>query len=262
MLPNFKVVIGAIMFAVLLFAVTGAGVVMPETYTRIGEAPEIGRPMMQRMIADEPAQAQFQVLTLTRRSEELDRVGERTSLEVEAIPVAASQESAEGQVPPATQQSDAKPALLEAPERDVVTPTVEAAPPLQPSGAMGTAVAPPTDAVDAQPVAAKPDIATPDIAKPDIAKPEMAKPDAAAEMAPPLAPAAMQVAELPPAPDAKSPTPASPQQAKSPKLRRIGKAAAPRKRTFHRTRFVRTQANTQTIGLGQNSFGLQSSQFR
>jgi len=67
MLPNFKSVIGGVLFFVLLFAVTGAGVVTPRTYTRIGAMPEIGRPLMQRVIADESAL----LSTSLRRGDEL-----------------------------------------------------------------------------------------------------------------------------------------------------------------------------------------------
>jgi hypothetical protein len=82
MLPNLKILICGLVFGLLLFAVTGAGVKLPDSYTRVGEMPEIGRPMMQRMIAEEPAQARFHILTVVRRSEELERLRERASLEV------------------------------------------------------------------------------------------------------------------------------------------------------------------------------------
>src|ERR1700736_1853289 len=76
MLPDFKIVICGVILFVILFAVTGAGVVTPQTYTRIGEIPEVGRPLMQRVIADEPGLTQFQRLTVTRRGEELSRLRE------------------------------------------------------------------------------------------------------------------------------------------------------------------------------------------
>ena len=82
MLPNLKILICGVVFGLLLFAVTGAGVVLPDSYTRVGEIPQISRPMMQRMIADEPAQAQFHIMTVMRRSEELERLRELASLEV------------------------------------------------------------------------------------------------------------------------------------------------------------------------------------
>src|SRR6266436_608072 len=123
MLPNLKILICGVVFALLLFAVTGAGVLLPESYTRVGEMPEVGRPMMQRMIADEPAQAQFHILTVARRSEELDRLRERAALEV-----------APAQPVPDLLQ----PAVIENSAPDGVLATVAATPALQPSGAMGT----------------------------------------------------------------------------------------------------------------------------
>jgi hypothetical protein len=58
MLPNFKIVIGGVLIFMLLFAVTGAGVVTPQIYTRVGAMPEIGRPMMQHVFADASAVVQ------------------------------------------------------------------------------------------------------------------------------------------------------------------------------------------------------------
>jgi hypothetical protein len=84
MLPNFKIVIGGILVFVLLFAVTGAGVVAPQTYTRVGAMPEIGRPLMQRVIPDESAL----LSTSLRRGDEL-RLHELAALMAIAEPLAA-----------------------------------------------------------------------------------------------------------------------------------------------------------------------------
>jgi hypothetical protein len=84
MLPNFKIVIGGILIFVLLFAVTGAGVVTPQTYTRVGAMPEIGRPLMQRVIADESAQ----LSTALRRGDEVRRHELATLLAI-SVPQAA-----------------------------------------------------------------------------------------------------------------------------------------------------------------------------
>jgi hypothetical protein len=84
MLPNFKIVIGGILVFVLLFAVTGAGVVAPQTYTRVGAMPEIGRPLMQRVIPDESAL----LSTSLRRGDEL-RLHELAALMAIAEPQAA-----------------------------------------------------------------------------------------------------------------------------------------------------------------------------
>jgi hypothetical protein len=74
MLPNFTVVICGAVLTVIMLAVTGSGLIAPETRTRIGEMPEVGRPMMQRMIAEQAGQAQFAVMDLSRRAEELGRL--------------------------------------------------------------------------------------------------------------------------------------------------------------------------------------------
>jgi hypothetical protein len=74
MLPNLKFLFCGVVFGLLLFAVTGAGVMLPDSRTRVGEMPEIGRPMMQQAVAEEPAPAQFYTMTLARRSEELERL--------------------------------------------------------------------------------------------------------------------------------------------------------------------------------------------
>jgi hypothetical protein len=52
MLPNFTVVICGAILTVLMLAVAGSGLIDPETRTRIGAMPEVGRPMMQRMITE------------------------------------------------------------------------------------------------------------------------------------------------------------------------------------------------------------------
>jgi len=126
MLPNLKILICGAVFAPLLFAVTGAGVVLPDSYTRVGEMPEIGRPMMQRMIADEPAQTQFYIMTVARRSEELERLRELAVLEV--IPAVAAAQPDLDLV---------KPAVIENPVSDSILATDVMAPTPRPTGAMG-----------------------------------------------------------------------------------------------------------------------------
>jgi len=112
MLPSYKIVIGAVLLSIILFAMSGAGVVMPETYTRIGEMPEVSRPMMQRMITDEAGQARFHILSLARRTEELGRLRELAALDVGSEPAAA----------PATDKPlSLEPAVVQNPEPDAVT---------------------------------------------------------------------------------------------------------------------------------------------
>ncbi len=91
MLPNIKVVICGIILAVMLFVATGSGIIMPETYTRIGEMPKVGRPLVQQMMTAEPAQPQFHTLAATRRNEELAWLHERTALVV-AEPTAVARD--------------------------------------------------------------------------------------------------------------------------------------------------------------------------
>jgi hypothetical protein len=84
MLPNLKFVVCGILFCVLLFAAAGTGVILPDSRTRIGEMPEVGRPMMQRSMADVPAQAQVYMMTATRRSDELERLRDPAAAETAA----------------------------------------------------------------------------------------------------------------------------------------------------------------------------------
>jgi len=156
MLPNLKILICGAVFALLLFVVTGAGVMLPESYTRVGEIPQVGRPMMQRMIADEPAHAQFHVLTLARRNEELDRLRERAALEV--VPAVAA-------TSPATSPDSEllKPAIIDDVAADVMLATAISA--LQPPGAIGTVSATTSGSVPAGSAVLKPD-GTPPAAAP------------------------------------------------------------------------------------------------
>jgi hypothetical protein len=235
MLPNFKVVICAIVFAVLLFAVTGAGVTVPETYTRIGAMPEVGRPMMQRMITDEPAQEQFHVQALARRSEELGRLLERTALEVETIKTTSAAASPASEI--------VRQAVLENPQPETMTATIAAVPALPLDGAMGTVVVPTPGSAELQPA----------IPKPDASPPDATPPAAATEPS--------QVAALPPtAADGKPPEAAPSAQVKVRHLRRSAATGAPHRRSFHRTRFAHIQARAQNSGFEQGLFGQPSFQ--
>jgi hypothetical protein len=84
MLPNLKFLICGVLFCFLLFAVTGAGVMLPDARSRVGEMPEIGRPMMQRSIVEASAQAQFYITAVARRSDELERLREWAAFEIVA----------------------------------------------------------------------------------------------------------------------------------------------------------------------------------
>jgi len=123
MLPSLKILICGVVFALALFAVTGTGVLLPESITRVGKIPEVGRPMMQRMIADEPALAQFRMMTAARRNEELDWLRERSAIEV---------------APLQSKVDNSKPVGIENPvSDDIATDALALA--LRPSGAIGTA---------------------------------------------------------------------------------------------------------------------------
>jgi len=124
MLPNLRSLICGVVFGPLLFAATGAGVLRPDSYTRVGEMPEVSRPMMQRVIADEPAQVQFHLMKVARRSQELDRLRERSALEVASV-LAQPESDLSG------------PAILENPASDDISATDVAAPGARPSGATG-----------------------------------------------------------------------------------------------------------------------------
>jgi hypothetical protein len=79
MLPNLRFLICGVLFCFLLFAVTGAGVMLPDARTHVGEMPEIGRPMMQQSMMDASAQAQFYMMTAARRTNELERLREQVA---------------------------------------------------------------------------------------------------------------------------------------------------------------------------------------
>jgi hypothetical protein len=89
MLPDLRFLVCGVLFCFLLFAVTGAGVRLPDARTRIGEMPEIGRPMMQRSMAEAPAQAQLYMMTVARRTDALERLREQAEQEAAAAPAQA-----------------------------------------------------------------------------------------------------------------------------------------------------------------------------
>jgi hypothetical protein len=86
MLPNFTVVICGAVLTVLMLAVAGSGLIDPQTLTRIGAMPEIGRPMMQPMITAPAARGQFAALETSRRAEELMRLRDLAPAVAEPAP--------------------------------------------------------------------------------------------------------------------------------------------------------------------------------
>ena len=92
MLPNFTVVICGAVLTVLMLAVAGSGLIDPQTRTRIGAMPEIGRPMMQRMITEPAARGQFAAIETSRRAEELMRLRDLAPAVAEPAPSAEHDE--------------------------------------------------------------------------------------------------------------------------------------------------------------------------
>jgi hypothetical protein len=215
MLPNLKILICGVVFGPLLFAVTGAGVLLPDSNTRVGEVPEIGRPMMQRMIAEEPAQAQFRITTVARRSEELERLRELSAVEVA----------------PAQLEPDLlKPAVVENPVSDDVLVTDVAGPVLQPSRAMETASGTASGPLQVRPTETSTNV------PPDDAGP-------------------MQVATLPATPPDGDLTEHAPSvlNVPLPPLRPIARTSSIPKRVFHRKHRV-AQPPTPSDTFGQSLF--------
>jgi hypothetical protein len=74
MLPNLRFLTCGILFCLVLFVMAGTGAMLPDARTRIGEMPEIGRPMMQQSIAEAaPAPMQFYRVTVLRPDDDLER---------------------------------------------------------------------------------------------------------------------------------------------------------------------------------------------
>jgi hypothetical protein len=128
MLPNFTVVICGAVLTVLMLAMAGSGLIDPETRTPIGAMPEIGRPMMQRMIAEPVAQAQFAALERSRRAEELLRLRDLAPAIVDPAPAADHDVSQQPATESAAQTSETPPDKSPAAVAEVPTATMEAVP--------------------------------------------------------------------------------------------------------------------------------------
>ena len=190
MLPNFTVVICGAVLTVLMLAVAGSGLIDPQTRTRIGAMPEIGRPMMQRMIVEPAARGQFAALETSRRAEELMRLRDLAAAVVEPAPGAehddrATEEPAAPALQPPSDTSAAPAASAEAEPPPVMeaAPAVAEAPAAvveaEPAAAAETApaaVAPAIPGTDAGPLAvaiAQPTPPTAADAAPDPAAPTL-----------------------------------------------------------------------------------------
>jgi hypothetical protein len=105
---------------------TGSGLVTPETRTRIGEMPEIGRPMVQRMIPEQAGQAQFAALDLSRRAEEIGRLRDLAPPALVSEPAPAARDDELVQEP--AKDPAPEPVATEHPD-EPTAPVVTAAPP-------------------------------------------------------------------------------------------------------------------------------------
>jgi hypothetical protein len=139
MLPNFTIVICGAILTVMMLAVTGSGVVTPETRTRIGEMPEIGRPMVQRMIPEQAGQAQFAALDLSRRAEEIGRLRDLAPPALVSEPASAARDVELVQEP--AKEPAPEPVATEHPD-EPAAPVVTAAPPAPPAPVVVAAAAP------------------------------------------------------------------------------------------------------------------------
>jgi hypothetical protein len=135
MLPNFTIVVCGAVLTVIMLAVTGSGLITPETRTRIGAMPEVGRPMMQHLIAEPAGQARIAMLEVARRAEEIGRLRDLPpSIAGPAPAVADDERPAE----PAAAESPGEPAApaIAAPapvETPLATPATVAAAPAVPT---------------------------------------------------------------------------------------------------------------------------------
>ncbi len=139
MLPNFTIVVCGAILTVMMLAVTGSGLVTPETRTRIGEMPEVGRPMLQRMIPEQAGQAQFAALDLSRRAEEIGRLRDLAPPALVSEPAPAVRDAELVQEP--AKEPAPEPIAAEHPD-EPAAPVVTAAPPAPPATVVVAAVAP------------------------------------------------------------------------------------------------------------------------
>jgi hypothetical protein len=128
MLPNFTVVICGAILTVFMLAVAGSGLIDPQTRTRIGAMPEIGRPMMQHMITEPAAREQFAAYEMSRRAEELMRLRDLAPTAVEPAPAAEHDDDALPAVDSAAAADALPAAVAEAAPEEAAPPVAEKAP--------------------------------------------------------------------------------------------------------------------------------------
>jgi hypothetical protein len=157
MLPNFTIVICGAVLTVIMLAVTGSGLVVPETHTRIGEMPEIGRPMMQHMITEQAGQAQFAALEFSRRIEELGHLRDLAP----STPVAEPAPAVRDAEPAQEAEKEAEKETVQEPAQEAVkepaaTASADEVPDPAPIIVTAAAPAPPAEPGDTAPLPAEP----------------------------------------------------------------------------------------------------------
>ncbi len=180
MFPDIKIVLGGILLAVILMAATGSGMVTPQTYTRIGEMPVVGRPMVQEALPGQAGEAQFHILTLSRRTTELARLRDLAARDLtpDSAPAPGDGETSTTTTPAVAESSDGDATsgpMIASVENDpmpaasAAQPAVQEAPIAPPAGAEGvraqddtpppqaTVTTDPADDIDPVAVAASPD---------------------------------------------------------------------------------------------------------
>jgi hypothetical protein len=173
MLPKFRVIVGGVILTLLALMASGRGLVpMQESYTRIGDVPQVGRNLLQQAIMASPEQHHFAMVAAARRTSELQRLHELPA----PIPVAAPVQN-----PPAMPSEPSEPASLTRLIESVSEPVAKEASPV--------GAAPPA------PVAPDPSVAAP---PPLPAADKPAEPRSKEVAAPPAEPRAEEiVAALP-----------------------------------------------------------------
>jgi hypothetical protein len=153
MLPNFTIVICGAILTVMMLAVAGSGLITPETRTRIGEMPEVGRPMMQRMISEQAAQAQFAALDASRRAEEIGRLRDLAPPALVSAPAPAARDGEPAQEPVQAPAKEPIPSVAAEHPDEPAAPTMPTMPTVP---AVVTVPAPAVAAVAPAPPAASP----------------------------------------------------------------------------------------------------------
>ena len=75
MFPNLRLIIGAAIATIALVIVMGSGVLsFRDPYRSIGDGPDVGRPLVQHSMVENPERHQIRLLAYARRNDELQRL--------------------------------------------------------------------------------------------------------------------------------------------------------------------------------------------